>query len=180
MPMQVFPVVSTPKGSPSYSDTWGAPRSGGRTHKGTDILADEGTPVVAVDDGAVKFGTDPLGGNVATLNAPDRTRYYYAHLNGFEGKARAVKAGDVIGYVGMTGNAAQTGINHLHFEVHPDGGDAVNPYPLLQEAAVVRWAPTLVQRVVSPAAASGIKYALIVVGGFAAGFLVMWLKGKKR
>jgi hypothetical protein len=70
---------------------------------------------------------EPLGGNVAYLVEPDRTRYVYSHLDAFEGQPRRVRAGEVIGYVGNTGNAASAP-PHVHFEVHPQGGAAVNPY----------------------------------------------------
>jgi murein DD-endopeptidase MepM/ murein hydrolase activator NlpD len=120
VPLRVFP-VDTPNAS--FADEFGE-------HKGTDIFASAGTPVRAVDDGAVTFGTDPLGGNIAQLRSPDGTRYYYAHLSRYEGASRSVRAGDVVGYVGNTGNAAKTS-PHLHFEVHPQGGAAVDPYPML-------------------------------------------------
>ena len=68
------------------------------------------------------------GGNAAYLNADDGNTYYYAHFSRYEGKPRKVLAGDVIGYVGMTG--VTTG-PHLHFEIHPDGGEPVDPYALL-------------------------------------------------
>jgi murein DD-endopeptidase MepM/ murein hydrolase activator NlpD len=127
--MRRFPI----EGPVTFSNDWGVPRSGGRTHAGTDIFAVEGARVVAVDDGVVRFDVDPLGGNVAYLHAAAGT-FYYAHLMRFEGTDRRVEAGDVIGYVGRTGNAAHTA-PHLHFEVHPAGGGAaINPFPLLQAA----------------------------------------------
>ena len=105
-----------------------------RKHLGNDLLAPLGTPLLAVDNGIVRFATDPLGGNVANLYADDGTRYYYAHLLRHEGvSGRRVRAGDVIGYIGMTGNAKGT-VPHTHFEVHPANGAAVNPFSELQEA----------------------------------------------
>lgn len=132
MPLRVFPV----SGGAQYISSFGAPRSDGRSHQGNDLMASEGTPLLAVDDGDVRFGTDPLGGNIANLVADDGTRYYYAHLSAFEGGNRRVQAGEVIGYVGRTGNAAATD-PHVHFEVHPNRGAAVDPFPLLQAASVV-------------------------------------------
>lgn len=130
-PRWVFPVAYS--GNPTFRNDWGDPRSDGRTHKGTDIFAAKGTPVLAVEDGYVSYLTGrKLGGNVAILETA-KDRYSYSHLDGFEGEARNVKAGDVIGYVGNTGNAYDTP-PHLHFQYHPGKGEAVNPYPLLREA----------------------------------------------
>ena len=72
----------------------------------------------AVDDGTIRHDDDPKGGTVLYLTGNDGWRYYYAHLSGYEGKPRKVKAGEVIGYVGRTGNAS-TREPHLHFEVRP-------------------------------------------------------------
>lgn len=130
MSLRVFPVASVP--GLHFSDDWGDPRSGGRTHQGNDIFAPSGTPVVAVDDGAVRFVVDPIGGRSFYLRTADGVTYYGTHLSGYEGVDRAVKAGDVIGYVGTDGNAAGKPA-HLHFEVHPGGGP-VDPYPLLMKA----------------------------------------------
>jgi len=105
-----------------------------RKHLGNDLMAPAGTPLVAVDNGTIRYATDPLGGNVANLYADDGTRYYYAHLSRYEGTSgRRVRAGEVIGYVGTTGNAQGTP-PHTHFEVHPGNGPAVNPFSELQEA----------------------------------------------
>lgn len=131
----VFPVA----GPHSFSDTFGAPRMFGTSyahlHQGTDIFAASGTPLVAVERGVVfAVGTDVLGGIKLWLQGASNTKYYYAHLSGFaEGltAGQVVAAGDVVGFVGNTGNAATTPA-HVHFEVHPNGGPAVNPYPLLK------------------------------------------------
>jgi murein DD-endopeptidase MepM/ murein hydrolase activator NlpD len=112
-----------------YVDSWGFARSGGRRHKGTDIMAAKGTPVVAVHDGNVTSKTSGLGGLTVWLTAADGTRYYYAHLDTVVVRDGAVTAGDVLGTVGSSGNATASA-PHLHFEIHKPG--AVNPYPLLR------------------------------------------------
>ena len=131
----VFPV-----GDPhSFTDSFGAPRMMGSSyehaHRGTDILAPRNTPVLACERGIItRAGTDVLGGNKIWVKGESGTYYYYAHLESFaEGMANGtvVEPGDVIGYVGTSGNA-QGGPPHVHFEIHPDGGAAVNPYPLLK------------------------------------------------
>ncbi len=118
-------------GPRAFADTWGAPRSGGRSHEGVDMMSPGGTPLVAVESGSVQFKTTNLGGNSVWLNGGSGTRYFYAHLSAWEGSSRSVSQGEVIGYVGATGN---TSTNHLHFEVHPGGGRAVNPYPYVRAA----------------------------------------------
>lgn len=118
-------------GPRSFADTWGAPRSGGRSHEGVDMMAPGGTPLVAVESGSATFKTNRLGGNAVWVTGTSGTKYYYAHLSAWEGSSRTVSQGEVIGYVGATGN---TSVNHLHFEVHPGGGRAVNPYPYVRSA----------------------------------------------
>jgi len=130
-----FPVA----GPHSYTDSFGAPRMFGTAyahlHQGADIFAPSGTPLVACERGVlIKVGTDVLGGTKLWLVGASGTRYYYAHLSGYaEGveEGKLVDVGAVIGFVGNTGNAAGTPA-HLHFQVHPGGGPAINPTPLLR------------------------------------------------
>ncbi|MDQ3896899.1 MAG: M23 family metallopeptidase, partial [Actinomycetota bacterium] len=99
----------------------------------TDIFAARGTPVRAPFNGVVRFEDGGLGGKGAYVTVPDGTFYYMAHLDSFSPKfanGSAVKQGDVVGFVGDTGNA-QGGATHVHFEIHPRGGAAVNPKPIL-------------------------------------------------
>ncbi len=110
-----------------FADTWGAPRSGGRRHQGVDLIGTRGIPVLAVVDGVAEPHTNVLGGTTIWLTGADGNGYYYAHLDGYL-QLGAVKAGTPIGILGQTGNA-QFSIPHLHFEVHPGEGPAVNPYP---------------------------------------------------
>ncbi len=134
LPPDATPGVVCPvEGGASFINDWGFPRSGGRTHKGTDMFAPRGTPVVATDDGSVTLKTNTLGGTVILLRADHGVTYYYAHLDGYASgmsSGRRVSAGQRIGYVGNTGNALGTS-PHLHFEMWPGGGSAVNPYPTL-------------------------------------------------
>jgi murein DD-endopeptidase MepM/ murein hydrolase activator NlpD len=131
----VFP-VGTPH---SFGNSFGAPRMVGTTyqhaHQGTDILAPFGTPEVACERGIItKLGSDVLGGTTLWIKGESGTYYYYAHLSRYAdgiAKGTLVDAGQIVGYVGDTGNA-KGGPPHLHFEIHPRGGPAVNPYPLLK------------------------------------------------
>lgn len=119
-----FPVA----GPHSFTNDWGAPRSVGRTHKGCDIMANYGTPCVAITSGTVVQRSGGNAGNYIFLYGDNGHLYYYMHLQSYGASGR-VGAGEVVGYVGDTGNAR--GCPHLHFEFHPNGGGAVNPYPLL-------------------------------------------------
>ena len=120
------------RGSAAFGDTWGAPRSGGRRHEGVDMMAATGTPLVAVASGRLRQSNFSLGGISAHIYANNGNTYFYAHLSAWEGPPRMVQQGEVIGYVGDTGNAS--GTPHLHFEIRPNGGRAVNPYPAVRAA----------------------------------------------
>lgn len=124
--------IFCPVNGSAYGDSWGGPRSGGRHHEGVDMLAPTGTPVYAVTTGTVVFKQNQLGGNAASLTGDNGNRYYYAHFSHYEGASRRVERGEVIAYIGDTGNAV--GTPHLHFEVHPAGGLAVNPTPSVRAA----------------------------------------------
>jgi murein DD-endopeptidase MepM/ murein hydrolase activator NlpD len=122
-----------PIGQPrSFTDTWGAARSGGRGHKGVDMLAPYGTPIYAVTSGiwdVRSYGSS--AGNWAMLRGDNGHVYYYMHLQSHQvGDGARVSAGQLTGTNGDTGNAR--GTPHLHFEYHPGGGGAVNPYPLVK------------------------------------------------
>ncbi len=120
----VFPV----RGPHSFSNDWHAPRTG-HLHQGTDIFAAMGTPAVACVSGTCEWGEGGNAGIYIRLDGDDGNVYYYMHLQRY-GQGGHVSAGTIIGYVGDTGNASG-GPPHLHFEIHPGGGAAVNPYPTL-------------------------------------------------
>jgi murein DD-endopeptidase MepM/ murein hydrolase activator NlpD len=122
--IQVCPVA----GPNSFIDTFGWPRPGGRTHQGIDLIAPFGTPIVAAHPGTVSYSSSSLGGLQAYVHG-SRGYSFYAHLSGYSSASGSVGAGAVIGYVGSTGDAGST--NHLHFEWHPGGGVALDPYQML-------------------------------------------------
>jgi murein DD-endopeptidase MepM/ murein hydrolase activator NlpD len=165
----VFPVY----GPSGYGDTFGAPRGDvpGGWHHGDDIFAPLGAPLLAVADGVVfSVGPNPIGGNRLWLQDDAGNQFYYAHLSAYTPLARNgthVHAGDVLGFVGNTGDAAG-GPYHLHFEVHPasllflgyDG--AVDPTPYLDAwrhlqdvhfPTGVAWAPQPLHSLLPPAGA---------------------------
>ena len=139
----ILPVEGISKGE--LRDTWGAAR-GSRKHTAIDILAERGKPALAAVDGTIlKLFSSKAGGLTIYLADRDRkTLYYYAHLDRYADGVRdglAVKQGDVIGYVGTTGNAPP-GTPHLHFGIEalpPSGewwkGQPTNPYPILMRDA---------------------------------------------
>jgi murein DD-endopeptidase MepM/ murein hydrolase activator NlpD len=112
-----------------FMNDWGFARADTGWHQGNDLMAKRGTPIVAPASGTVTQGVGTIGGNFFRLVTADGTSYYGAHMDTF-GKKGKVKAGDVLGTVGNTGDA-DGGPTHLHFEIHPGGGPAINPYSFL-------------------------------------------------
>ena len=129
--IKVFPS----QGRCSFVDSWQWERSGGRRHEGVDIMGPKGLALYAVLDGTITkmYGADSkLSGNALRLTTADGTYFFYAHLDSFAAGiaiGSVVRAGQIIGYMGSTGDA---GSSHLHFEVHPLGGSAVSPYPVVK------------------------------------------------
>jgi murein DD-endopeptidase MepM/ murein hydrolase activator NlpD len=119
--IQTCPVA----GPTSFVDSFGDPRPGGRSHEGIDLIAAYGTPVVAVAPGTASTAGSIGGLGVAVQHDSGGDWTFYAHLSSY-GSLGRVSAGTVIGYVGPA-----NGVNHLHFEYHPAGGAAVNPYAAL-------------------------------------------------
>ncbi len=130
--ISVFPT----QGRCSFVDSWHDGRSGGRLHIGVDIVGPKGLAIYAVTDGIITkmYGAESkLSGNAIRLTAADATYFFYAHLDSFASGITVgsnVKAGQIIGYMGASGNAG--GNSHLHFEFPPGGGEAVNPYPIVK------------------------------------------------
>jgi peptidoglycan LD-endopeptidase LytH len=122
-------IVCPVQAAVSFVDSFGAPRSGGRAHQGVDMMAGMGTPTVAPVSGRVEHRGDAVGGLSWWLYGDNGDEYFGTHLSGYENQGVGwVAAGTVIGYVGDSGNAAG-GSPHLHFEIHPGGGGAINPFP---------------------------------------------------
>jgi len=138
VPSSVTPGFICPMspGAVHFINDWGFPRSGGRSHRGTDVFAPMGQPVFAVVSGSVRAYNNSLGGISVWLTADNRTGYYYAHLSGWAPGISTgvyVSKGDVIGYNGNSGNA-YGGAPHVHFQIHPGGGSPMNPYFTLKAA----------------------------------------------
>ncbi len=134
------PVITDGKTCPvnastSFSDTWGVPRSGGRSHKGIDMVAVRNAPLVAIESGTVtRTSSSTLGGISIYLTGESGSRYYYAHLEalapGISG-GTSVNVGDLVGYNGSSGNSPDW-LPHLHFQYAPQDSDWINPYPLVK------------------------------------------------
>jgi murein DD-endopeptidase MepM/ murein hydrolase activator NlpD len=116
-------------GVTAFTDDFGAPRPGGRTHEGVDLNGPAGRALVAVQAGTVTRSASVLGGLGIHLWARNGDEFYYAHLSAYEASGH-VRAGTIIGRVGSTGDATGP---HLHFEYHPGGGSAVDPYRFLRQ-----------------------------------------------
>ena len=150
-----FPVA----GPANFTDDWLNPRFTPvfHLHEGTDIFAPKGTPVRAPVDGVVRHNAGGAGGLAAYIRTAEGHDVYLAHLASYSGvrPGQSVKVGEVIGFVGSTGNAAG-GAAHLHFEIHPRGKGPVNPKPYLDQwiAQALAAAPQFVASIVgtTPAA----------------------------
>lgn len=116
-----------------FTDSFGDPRSGGRRHQGTDLMAPRGTPVYAIASGVVRTTSSGAGGISLYLRAADGTVYFYAHnASNVARNGQRVQAGDLIAKVGSSGNASGSA-PHVHFEQAPGGRSAVNPYRMLRQ-----------------------------------------------
>jgi hypothetical protein len=184
-----YPLTFPVAGPNSWTDTWGAPRSEGRTHQGTDIFAEKGTPVVAAATGRIaQIGHGKRAGRYIVISHDDGWSSHYLHLNNDSagtddglGGAPAVgiavgvrvAAGDVIDSVGDSGNAETTS-PHLHFELHRPGGIAINPAPHLRVAESSDPPGFSPAQAASQYQASGTEVVghLDPGGGFAAGMAV--------
>ncbi|HSG39406.1 MAG TPA: M23 family metallopeptidase [Thermoanaerobaculia bacterium] len=116
-------------------DTWGYARDGGRRHKGIDIAAPRYTPIRSATEGVIEFkGMRGLGGQIVNVIGPGGYKHYYAHLEDFGAQAIGdwVEAGEIIGYIGNSGNAAISG-PHLHYGIYRSNGQAVNPFTYLRK-----------------------------------------------
>ena len=120
-------------GANTFTDSWGAPRPGGRTHSGTDMLAPEGTPLVAIEAGHIWSPSwHSAGGLGLYIRGDSGDIWYYAHLSAYVAgliDGLRVEAGQRVGFVGHTGNAATP---HLHIGWQPGGGAYQNPYPVVK------------------------------------------------
>lgn len=126
------PWICPVQGPRQFSDSWGAPRPGGRRHLGVDIFATRGAPVVASVGGVLTHAKGATAGLAYYLQGDDRNTYYGAHLDALEAPPGRVETGARIGTVGSTGNARGT-TPHLHFEIKPAGGAPVNPMPSVEK-----------------------------------------------
>lgn len=123
-----------PPTATDFIDSWGFARSGGRAHKGVDMMAAHGVATVAPVSGRVEHRGTSLGGLSWYVYGDNGNTYYGTHLQSYANQGAGwVEAGTLIGYVGSSGNASSSG-PHLHFEIKPGGGSSINPYPLTHAA----------------------------------------------
>lgn len=124
---------SCPFPGSSFINSWGYPRSGGRTHKGVDMIGAYGAPLYAMADGRVRLNSHYQGGRQVYVYGDDGVTYYYAHLSGYApglSNGQRVGRGQHVGFNGTTGNAS---VAHLHLGMIV-GGTYVNPYPTVANA----------------------------------------------
>ena len=154
-PSPVRPITFPVSAGASYSDTFGAPRSGGRSHAGQDLVSAKGTPLLAAVSGRItrlRHDLSGLSGNSLTITADDGWSYVYIHLNndspGTDDSAnrfeyafapgltlnKRVTAGELVGFLGDSGNAEQT-VAHLHFEIRQPDGAVINAFASLRAAS---------------------------------------------
>jgi len=125
-------VWECPVPTATFVDDYGYAEDGGGFHAGVDMFTPRGSPVYAPVGGTAVQYPNPAGGNGLELYGDDGNRYYFAHLDSY-GDTGSVTAGMVVGYAGNTGDAESTS-THVHFEIHPGGGDPISPYPTLVAA----------------------------------------------
>ena len=162
-----FPVAGLAK----YSHDWLYPRYGPgfRFHMGTDVFAAFGTPLRSPVDGIVRSSTSDLGGLSTKIFMEDGTYFYFAHLSalveGFE-EGMEVETGDIVGYVGDSGNA-KGGAPHLHLGVYPKGGEATDPKPILDRflADAMAQLPSVIEQVKANRSVSPGEATAAVPGG---------------
>lgn len=131
-----IPGLVCPFPGSAFVDSWGAPRSGGRSHKGVDMFGPRDARLLATASGTITITNGGLGGRGLWIHSDTGVAYYYAHLSGWAvSEGDRVAAGQVVGYNGSTGNA-WGGLPHLHLQLHPTGreGAAYNPYPTVRAA----------------------------------------------
>ncbi|MEZ5376682.1 MAG: DUF4214 domain-containing protein [Acidimicrobiales bacterium] len=164
----VLPVDAAHLDSVYWSDTFGAPRSGGRSHLGVDMMGPKGTPLLAAADGVITwFRHDITRGNYFALTADDGWKYHYSHMNNdtpgtddganpFEfayapgmGQGVRVTAGQLVGYMGDSGNAENSG-SHLHFEIETPDGVSINPTPSVDAAKTRVGLPSIPASMLGP------------------------------
>lgn len=177
-PLDVIPIPILFGVEPGdFTDTWGEARSGGRSHEGTDIMAPKGSHIVAPTKSVVSnIGEGANGGLFVYTTNPGGERYYFAHLDDYADGLKEgdiLEAGDLIGYVGNTGNASAAP-SHLHFGIYANG--AQNPFERLSESLATKVRIRAVEEIIKNADDEGAE-ARILVGNNAAFFRQAALAG---